>query len=46
MNNYKSEFSEIEFSNEMIKTKNKKNLFNEKSEFKYLDLEYKNIKEV
>ncbi len=46
MTNYKSEFSEIEFTTEKIKTKNKKNFFNEKSDFKYLDFDYENIKEV
>ena len=45
MINYKSEFSEIEFSNEKIKTKNKEGFF-EKSDFQYLDLDYANIKEV
>lgn len=43
---YTSEFSEIEILGNTIKTKNKKNLFNKKSDFKYLDFEVKNIKEI
>jgi len=43
---YNSEFSEIEILENEIKTKNKKNLFNNKSDFKYLDFKKEHIKEI
>jgi len=46
MMKYKSEFSEIEILDNEIKTKNKKNLFNNKSDFKYLDFKTEHIKEI
>lgn len=43
---YTSEFSEIEILENTIKTKNRKNLFNKKSDFKYLDFNVDSIKEI
>jgi len=41
-----SEFSTIEFDDEKIKTQNRKNIFNEKSETKYNEIYYTSIKEI
>lgn len=43
---YSSEFSEIEVLENTLKTKNRKNLFNAKSDFKYLDFNIEDIKEI